>query len=124
MRHAAIATLVAALCLSAHGWAQQAEAPIPQPRAAPVLSQPRAPQRPRIEMPGPTATEGQGSTEPAQASSTRRRPHIKASRQVFAVNRAEANAFTAELNRRELRSLGQGGAGGPEQPWRELYPYR
>ena len=98
MRYATIATgivgVVAGLLLSAPSLAQKAEAPIPQ--------------RPRIEMPVPAATEGQGSTEPAERTSVHRQPHVRPSRPAVTVNRAEANAFTAELNRRELESLGAG----------------
>ena len=94
MRYAAIATgVVLGLFLSAPSWAQKAEAPIPQ--------------RPRIEMPASAVTEGQGSTEAAQSTPVRRLPHARP-RPAVTVNRVEANAFTAELNRRELESLGAG----------------
>ena len=125
MKYAAIATgVVVGLFLSAPSWAQKAEAPIAQPRAATIPSPPDTPQRPRIEMPGPAASEGQGSTEAAESTPIRRRPHVRPSRPAVTVNRAEANAFTAELNRRELESLGAGASVGPAVPWREFYPYR
>ena len=107
MRYAAIAGVVVGLFLSAPSWAQKAEAPIPQPRPAAVPSATYAPQRPRIEMPAPAATEGQGSTEAAERTPVRKRPHVRPSSPAVTVNRAEANAFTAELNRRELELGGQ-----------------
>ena len=92
MRYATITTgVVVGLFLSAASWAQKAEAPIPQ--------------RPRIEMPAQAATEGQGSTAATESAPLRRLPQ-RPSRPAVTVNRVEANAFTAELNRRELDNLG------------------
>jgi hypothetical protein len=130
-----IATAVTlVLSLAASGWAQHAEAPLPPPTApespaaaAPARTEP-APQQapsPRIDMPAAR----QGSTvEAAQPMPPpHRRPHHSRAAHAPPVNRALANAYTEELNRRELRALESADTlPTPPRaaPWRELSPPR
>ncbi len=127
--------IIATLSFAVPSWAQRAEAPLPpQPAAAPSLPEaapprsqpaPYAQQQPRIEMP---AAPQQGTAEAAEPPPRRYRAHRRSVMQAAQVNRSVANGFTAELNRRELESLGSGGGmppvANPAPPWRELYPPR
>jgi hypothetical protein len=130
-------TVVAALWFAAPSWAQRAEAPLPpQPAAPPSVSQagPPASQTapyaqhppPRIEMPAAQQQAGGEAAEPSPPP--RYRAHRRRVMQAAQVNRSVANGFTAELNRRELESLGSGGGTPPAEtappPWRDLYPPR
>ena len=129
--------IAVALSFSVPSWAQKAEAPIPlQPSGAPSTSPPApsAPQPaaqvqqqpPRIDMPDPSAAAQLGATEAAEPMPARYRAHRKRSVRAAQVDRATANAFTQQLNRRELESLQSGGGMPPAEdrrsPWRDLYP--
>ena len=74
------------------------------------------------------AAQQQATSEVAEPSPPpRHRARRKRVMQAAQVNRPVANGFTAELNRRELESLGSGGGPPPAEiapPWRDLYPPR
>jgi hypothetical protein len=93
--------------------------PGPPPIPEPASYAQQAP--PRLEMPGTPTGARQGSTEPAEPTPARRRPHRMFNDQAAQVNRPVANGFTAELNRQEVQSLQSGGST-PHAPWRELSP--
>jgi hypothetical protein len=81
---------------------------------------------PRIEMPAAQQQAGGEAAEPSPPP--RYRAHRRRVMQAAQVNRSVANGFTAELNRRELESLGSGSGTPPAEtappPWRDLYPPR
>jgi hypothetical protein len=80
----------------------------------------------RIEMPSPPAPAAQQGTTRPEPMPPRRRAHTKHRAPVSHVDRSAADAFTRQLNRRELESLGSGGdapqADAPRAPWRDVYP--